>query len=88
MGRGMAGALCLDLFLGQRIQHPLHGGIVGSHLAALQIGLGQFQLPQRLLGDLLQHIRVSCAKGSHCVRREIAVDLGDEALPVGLSERL
>ena len=45
-------ALRLDLFLGQRVENPLHGRAVGGHLAALEIGLGEFKLPQRVLTEL------------------------------------
>ena len=68
---GMTRALRLDLFLGQGIQHPLHGGAVGGHLAAFQIGFGEFQLPQRVLGELLQHIGVASTQGGHGVWREV-----------------
>ena len=59
--------LRLDLFVGQGIQHPIHGGPMGRHLTALKIGLGEFQLPKWVLGEFLQNIRV--ARAGHELQR-------------------
>ena len=80
MRRGVTRALRLDLFLGQGVQHPLHGRAVGGHLAALEIGLGEFQLPQRVLAELVQNLGISRAQPRNRVRRQTPVDLRDEAL--------
>ena len=81
MGCGVTRALCLDLFLSQGIQNPLHGRAVGSHLTAFQIGLRKLQLPQRMFGELVQHISMARAQGGDRVWREVSVDLLDQALP-------
>ena len=55
----MACALCLDLLCGQRVEHPLQALAVGGNLAALEIGLGEFQLPQRVLAEFVQNLGIA-----------------------------
>ena len=59
MCRGVARALRLDLLFGQSIENALHRRAMRSDLAALEIGLGEFQLAQRILGEFVQDVRVS-----------------------------
>ena len=67
MCRGVARALRLDLLFGQSIENALHGRDMRGDLAALKIGLGEFQLAQRILGECVQDVRVSGPQRVDCV---------------------
>ena len=57
----------LPVSLGYRVLSQFHRRAVRSDLAALEIGLGEFQLAQRILGECVQDVRVTGPQRVDCV---------------------